>query len=103
MIARTELAILHFNSVQAAKYAITKAGKQIYKHQFSKITNSWVVKKVRGKPEKKYLVYLLEEVERLKVSREKSSLPNIVVPKNIAPVEKPNKDDSIKNLKSRFK
>ena len=50
MIARTELAILHFNSVQVAKYAITKAGKQIYKHQFSKITNSWVVKKVRDKP-----------------------------------------------------
>ena len=103
MIARTELAILHFNSVSAADFAKTKAGKRIYKQQFSKITNSWVIKKVRGKHDKKYIHHLLEEVTRLKISKETSSLPNIVVPQNIAPIEKPKKEDAISNMKSRFK
>ena len=103
MIARTELAILHFNSVSATDYAKTKTGKEVFKHEYSKITNSWVIKKVRAKPEKIYVRQLLEEVIRLKISNEKSSLPITTVPPNIARVEKPKKEDSIKNMKSRFK
>ena len=37
MIARTELAVMHFNSIAAAAHATTKDGKLIYKQQYSKI------------------------------------------------------------------
>ena len=103
MIARTELAILHFNSIATGQYATTKLGKQIYKHQYSKITNSWVVKRVKKKSDKKYVRELLKEVVWLKQSNEEVPLPLIHVPKNIAPIEKPDKDYSIQSIKSRFK
>ena len=44
---------------------------------------------VRAKPEKIYVRQLLEEVIRLKIPNEKSSLPITTVPPNIARVEKP--------------
>ena len=102
MIARTELAILHFNSVVSTDYAETKAGKQVFKHEYSKITNSWVIKRVRAKPEKCYIRQLLDEVMRLIISNEKS-LPITSVQSNIARIEKPKKEDSIRSMKSRFK
>ena len=40
MIARTELAILHFNSSVTEPYATNRLGKQIYKQQYSKITST---------------------------------------------------------------
>ena len=47
MIARTELAILHFNSSVTELYATNRLGKQINKQQYSKITSTWVIKKVK--------------------------------------------------------
>ena len=104
MIARTELAIMHFNSIATAVYATTKDGKQRYKYQFSKITSSWVIKKVKERSDKGYVRELLREVVWLKESQENAPLPKISdVPKNIAPIEKPDKEFSIQTMKSRFK
>ena len=102
MIARTELAVMHFNSIAAAAHATTKDGKLIYKQQYSKITDSWVVKKVKEKSDKTYVRELLKEVVWLKKSREFAPLPQIDVPKNIAPIEKPDKNSAIQSIKSRF-
>ena len=103
MIARTELAILHFNSIATGPYATNKLGLQVYKHQYSKITNSWVVKRVKKKSDKEYVRELLKEVVWLKESNEQVPLPLIDVPKNIAPIEKADKEYSIQSMKSRFK
>ena len=103
MIARTEHAVMHFNSLAAAPYATTKSGKDSVKHQYSKITKSWVIKKLKRKSDRKYVAELMKEVIWLKESGEKVSLPNFAVPKNIAPIQKPDKEQSLKEIKSRFK
>ena len=103
MVARAELAILHFNSSVSAPYAATRTGKQINKQQYSKITGSWVIKKVKTRCDKTYLEELLKEVVWLRKSNEHAHFPVVSAPNNIAPIEKPNKEDAILNIKSRFK
>ena len=103
MIARTELAMLHFNSVITLPFAKTKLGKQKYKLQHSRITNNWVIKKIKERGNKAYLQALFKELVWLYVSNEYVPLPKLpIIPKNIAPVEKPDKEECIKNTKTRF-
>ena len=103
MIARTELAILHFNSSVTEPYATNRLGKQINKQQYSKITSTWVIKKVKKPSNRTYIYELLKEVVWLRKSNEHVHFPVVNVPKNIAPIEKPDKEESIPNMKSRFK
>ena len=58
---------------------------------------------VKEKSDKTYVRQLLKEVVWLKESKEYAPLPTIDVPKNIAPIEKPEKDNAIQSMKSRFK
>ena len=46
MIARAQLAVLDFNSGVGLAHRKNKQGDIKYKHQFSKITQSWVVTKI---------------------------------------------------------
>jgi len=46
MIARTQLAIMDFNCCADNVQAMTKDGTLRYKQVFSRVTQSWVVKKV---------------------------------------------------------
>ena len=62
-----------------------------------------VVKMVKEKSDKTYVWQLLKEVVWLKESKEYAPLPKIDVPKNIAPIEKPDKYNAIRRMKSRFK
>ena len=71
--------------------------------QYSKITGFWVIKKVKTRCDKTYLEELLKEVVWLRKSNEHAHLPVVSAPNNIAPIEKPNKEDAILNIKSRFK
>ena len=103
MIARTELAILHFNASVAEPYAINRHGKQIYKLQYSKITKAWVIKKVKSASEKTYLDELLKEVVWLRESNEYVHFPVVDNPKIITITEKPDKEESIVKMKSRFR
>ena len=103
MIARTELAVLHFNSVITLPFAKTKLGKQKYKLQHSRITNNWVIKKIKERGNKAYLQALFKELVWLRVSNEYVPLPKLpIIPKNIAPVEKPDKEECIKNMNTLF-
>ena len=75
MIARSQLAVLDFNSGVGLVQAETKSGKKRYKLQFSKVTQNWVVKKIKSGKEKLYLDHLLTEVNYLKSSQVEYPVP----------------------------
>ena len=88
MIARTQLAVLDFNCNWNNGQAKTIDGDLRYKQVFSKITQSWVVKKISDKNEKTYqngLMIAILEVDR---DLEGNKLPLLgTIPENIAPME----------------
>ena len=88
MIARSQLAVLDFNSGVGLCQAQTEGGDLRYKQQFSKVTQSWVVKKMASKKDKLFLTHLMCEVEHLRT--------------NIALTEKPDKKESIGVMRTRF-
>ena len=102
MMARTQLAILDFNSGVSLEQARTNRGQLHFKQQFSRVTGSWVVKKVKEKKNRVYLKNLKEEAFHLVSSGEEVLLPNITFPSNIAPCEKPDKEESIQCKRTRF-
>ena len=105
MVARSQLAVLDFNAGTNRKQATTKKGKLQYKQSYSKVTQSWVVKKISEYKKRNYLTNIMQEIERHKIDAE-SGTENINVdseiPKNIAPIEKPDKKEAIKKMHSRF-
>ena len=103
MIARAELAALDFNAGMGLQHAKTKKGELRYKQQFSRITQSWFVKKVTDKKERIYMEDLMEETIAIKTSNIAYPVPCLRnVPKNIAPTEKPDKRGVIKQHENRF-
>ena len=105
MVARAQLAVLDFNCGVGIEQSKNKHGELRFKHQFSKVTQSWVVKKIPEKKEKTlYLSHIMDEISYLQktgVTYETPKLDN--VPRFIGGVEKPDKLTTISNLKSRFK
>ena len=105
MGARSQLAVLDFNAGTNRKQATTKKGKLQYKQSYSKVTQSWVVKKIPEYKKRNYLTNIMQEIERHKIDAE-SGTENINVdseiPKNIAPIKKPDKKEAIKKMRSRF-
>ena len=77
MIARSQLAVLNFNCVVGLVQAKTMDGKHRYKLQFSKITQSWVVKKVSLAKEKAYIGHLVDEVVNIRSSPERYIRPQL--------------------------
>ena len=59
MIARTQLAVLDYNCGLSNTQTTTKDGKQRYKQIFSKVTQSWVVKKISKTKDREYICKLL--------------------------------------------
>ena len=103
MIARAELAPLDFNAGMGLQHPKTKKGELRYKQQFSRITQSWFVKKVTDKKERIYMEDLMEETIAIKTSNMAYPVPCLKnVPKNIAPTEKPDKRGVIKQHENRF-
>ena len=102
MIARTQLTILDFNVGVSLEQARTNRGQLRFKQQFSRVTGSWVVKKVKEKKNRIYLKNLKEEAFHLVSNGEEVLLPNITFPSNIAPCEKPDKEESIQCKRTRF-
>ena len=79
----------------------TKFGELRFKHQFSKITQSWVERRIVSKKDKISLHHLMDEVLDLKLLREEYPIPAPKnVPKNITLVEKP-ENKSI-TMRTRF-
>ena len=103
MIARAELAVLDFNCGVGVGQAKTQSGKLRFKQQYSKVTQSWVVKQIREPKDRVYIQHLMDEVRCIQNSNEKCELPKLGnIPKTIAQIEKPNKDEVIKNIRTRF-
>ena len=100
MIARTQLAVLHFNSIINAEQACTKDRTPRFKLLFSKVSQCYVVKPIRDVPEKAYLEELVNKTIRLVESGGQSELPRI--PENETKKQKPSKEEVIKFQKTRF-
>lgn len=103
MVARAQLAVLDFNSGVGLSQAKTKSGKWRFKQQFSRVTQSWVMKKIASPKERVYMYQLMDEVMHMQLSKESYSLPSLGnVPSNIAPTDKPNKEEAIEQMRTRF-
>ena len=63
MIARTQLAILDFNSGSNLNQATTKEGKKRYNASFSKMTATWLAKSIKQKKSDKVLQKLIFRTE----------------------------------------
>ena len=105
MIARSQLAVLDFNSGVNRSQAKTRNGELRYKLSHTKITKSWVVKKIMEKKTRPYLKEIMDEVEYQKLSGENHPRAEIPenVPKNIAPTPRPDKKAAIASMCTRFK
>ena len=104
MIARTQLAILDFNCCSGNVQVVSKDGSLRYKQVFSRVTQSWVVKKIMKTKERPYLYFLLEKTIKITKDLNENGLPIISdIPKNIATKEKLPKEDAINNMRTRFK
>ena len=69
----------------------------------TKVTQSWVINKVMEPKQKLYIDHLLQELQNILEGQEKQKLPKLLnVPKNIAPTEKPDKEQAILNKRTRF-
>lgn len=101
MIARTQLAVLDFNSGSENEQQMRKDGALCYKLVFSRVTQSWVTKKVMKKKQREYLYSLL--LSTIDSELEGKDLPAIGdIPDNIASKEKPDKSEAILNMRTRF-
>ena len=104
MVARSQLAVMDHNSSVDLGQAKTKTGQLRYKQVFSRVTQSWVVKKIKAPKDKCYIDDIVEETLYIRQSGEKYPLPNLPkAPTNIAPSERPNKEEAIDSMRTRFK
>ena len=104
MIARTQLAVLDYNCGSNNTQATTKDGERRYKHIFSKMAQNWVMKKISKTKDREYIHELLSSTLEASPDTTGDKLPRIgsILP-NIAPIEKPDKEEAIENMKTRFK
>ena len=104
MIARTQLAVLDYNCGSSNTQATTKDGNRRYKQIFSKVMQNWVVKKISKRKDQEYIHKLLSSTLEAPPDATSDKLPTIgLIPSNIAPIEKPDKEEAIENMKTRFK
>ena len=102
MIARSQLAILDFNAGANVGQAQTKDGRLRYKQSYSKVTQNWVVKKIAAGKSRNYIQDLFEHTIDRNTEFE-NNLPQIGdISKNIAPVEKPDKEEAVQSMRTRF-
>ena len=103
MIARTQLAVMNFNDCMCNEQATIADKSLSYKQVFSRVTQSWVVKKAMKKRNRSYLESLLRLTLYMTPNNNKNYLPVLGdIPKNIANKHKSEKATAIRNIKSRF-
>ena len=96
MIARTQLAILDFNSGSNLNQAR-------YNTSFSKMTATWSAKPIKEKKSDGVFQKLIFRTEELVFKNLELPIPEIpTLPANIALTPKPNKEDIITTQISRF-
>ena len=98
MTATTQLAVLDYNCGSSNTQATTKNGNQRYKQIFSKVMQSWVVKKISKTKDQEYIQELLSSPLEASPDTTGNKLSRIgSIPLNIAPTEKPNKEKAMEN------
>ena len=103
MIARTQLAILDFNSGSNLNQATTKEGKKRYNTSFNKMIATWSAKPIKEKKSHKVFQKLIFCTEELVFKNLELPIPEISsLPVNIALTPKPNKENIITTQISRF-
>ena len=103
MITRSHLAIMDFNKGSKLEHVITKVGEKRYNVCFSKITNSWSSKPIKGKKERSYLKNMVNETTEHASPNKSLPISKISnLPKNIAAIPKSDKQE-INNQICRFK
>ena len=105
MIARSQLAILDYNSGIGLKLAQTKDGWDCFKLTYSKVTENWCVKKILCQKSNGYIEDLLETtVDAQMTTIRQHCLSKIeAIPKHIGSVAKPKKEEATKSVQTRFK
>ena len=96
---------MEFNKWSELGHATTKAEEKRYNACFLKITNSWSSEKpIKGKKERSYLKNMVNKTIKHASSYKSLPIPNIPnLPKSIAAIPKPEKQEIIKYQISRFK
>ena len=103
MIARAQLAVLDYNCGSNNTQATIKDGKWRYKQIFPKVMQKWVVKKISKIKDWEYIQKLLSSTLEASPDTTDDKLPRIgSIPPNIAPIEKPDKEEATESMKTRF-
>ena len=103
MVARSQLAALDHNSGAGRKEAASSSGDKQYRYVFPKGMKDWVVKPVFEKKTKPHVAEMLSAVLESRATGEEPepvAVPDL--PKNIAPVPRPPKEELQARHASRF-
>ena len=104
MIARSQLAAIDFNLCSELTQAETKSRIKRFNVTYSKATNNWSAKPIKEKKDQSVFKNLVSCVDEVVPNGQHLPKPMLsILPKSIAPVEKPCKSTVIANLKSRFR
>ena len=101
MYTRAQLAVMDHNSGIGREQAKTEDGDLRYKTVYSKVSNTWVLKKIMVEKDKTFLKDILKTIWDVT----KSNLSHVNLeqtPKNISAAEYPGKDVIIQKHVSRF-
>ena len=103
MVAISHLAVMDFNSGINRKQAATKTSDLRYKLSYLKVTQNWVVKKNPEQKQRNYLPSIMQEIalQRNFVKNCSQTTEPADISVNIAPIEKPDKKEAIKQTKTR--
>ncbi|XP_031549029.1 uncharacterized protein LOC116286622 [Actinia tenebrosa] len=104
MVGRTQLAIVDHNNNSNREQAITKKGEGRYRVVFPKTRKTWVAKPVLTQKSYSFVNIMVDEIAEC--HKNKKTLPKIQVPehipKNIATVKRPPKEEVVKKHISRM-
>ena len=101
MYARTQLAVMDHNSGVGRVQATTKTGEKKYKTVYSKVSSSWVAKKIMEDKNKTFIQDILQTIWEVTGKNLKGPVLE-ATPKNIAPIPNPGKSKVVKSPVSRF-
>ena len=104
IVTRSQLAVMDFNAGSNLEQAETSQGKKKFNVGFSKVTNVWSAKPIKNEKDDTYLFKMVDRTIEVVKNRKKLDTPDMPdnLPPNIAPIEKPLKDEIIERQMSRF-
>ena len=104
MVMRTQLAVIDHNEHVGRQQATLKDGcTSKWETPYNKVTRQWFARPVKEPKQHDSFYEIADDVELAARARQQSSRPAMPkLPKNIAPVQKPEKSELIARQRSRF-